>query len=269
MAGFSGGRKSVCPGLVNLETIQIFHGTGFLENPRADAGILEGNPCHQEAFDVARMAGIEFLVNVTVDMQKRITGVFAGHFDKAHAAGVAENQKQLAIDVEREYDIVVSCGGGYPLDTTLYQTIKGMVLATPFVKTGGILVLAASCSEGIGSDDYRQIMFDYSGRWKTFIDDIKKRDYVRKDQWEFEMHVRTLRKIDAEGIHLVTEGIDEDTLLKCSLTPAEGCGQQPAQQIFDRLLQKLANQNPTAHWAVIPTGPYILPRVPAPASVTT
>ncbi len=260
MAGYSGGRKAVCPGLVNLETVQKFHGPGFLENPCAQAGILQGNPCHQEALDVARLVGIDFLVNVTIDMDSRITGVFAGHFESAHAAGVAHVEETMGVSVDREYDVVVTCGGGYPLDTTFYQSVKGMVLATPFVREGGRMVIAASCSEGIGSESYRQCMFEFPGRWREFLDAIMQRDAVVHDQWEFEMQCRTLRKTDVGGLIYVTEGLDEATLRQCSVTPARGCGSRPAQQVLDEVVNDLQSRLSGASWAVIPVGPYILPR---------
>jgi nickel-dependent lactate racemase len=261
MAGFSGGRKAICPGLVNLETIQKFHGPGFLENPAADTGVLDGNPCHIESRDVARMVGIDFLVNVTIDMDKNVTGVFAGDFESAHAAGVRGVEDSLTVPIEDEYDIVVTCGGGYPLDTTYYQSIKGMVLATPYVKTGGTMVLACSCTEGIGTDIYRDTMFAYHGKWEQFVDDICQRDEVVKDQWEFEMQCKTLRKIGPQGCIYITEGVDEDSLRRCSVLPAKGCGELPAQQMLDQTLASLAVAHPDATWAVIPVGPYILPRV--------
>jgi len=260
MAGYSGGRKAICPGLVNLATVQKFHGPGFLEDPRAQAGILDGNPCHEEALDVARAVGVDFLVNVTVDMQKRITGVFSGHFESAHRAGVAFVERTMGVPVRREYDVVITCGGGYPLDATFYQSVKGMVLATPFVRQGGVMVVAASCSEGIGSVSYRQCMFEYPGRWREFLEVICRRDLVVHDQWQFEMQCRTLRKTDVHGLFYVTDGLDEATLHRCSVRPARGCGSLPAQTVLDGLVRELRRRHAGDSWAVIPTGPYILPQ---------
>ena len=264
MAGYSGGRKAVCPGLVNLETIQKFHSPAFLEDPRADSGVLDGNPCHVEALEVARRVGIDFLVNVTVTTDQEITGVFAGHFEQAHLAGAEAVAEAMGIPVEKEYDVVVTCGGGYPLDTTFYQAVKGMVLATPFVRQGGTMVIASSCTQGIGSDVYLETMRRYAdGQWRQFIEDIKASDRVEKDQWEYEMQCRVLRKVGVDGLIFVTDGVDAATLADCSVTPAPGCGEAPAQQILDDLLASLDAKHPNAARAVIPTGPYILPRVPA------
>jgi len=261
MAGYSGGRKAICPGLVNLETIQKFHSPAFLEDSRAEAGILDGNPCHEEALEVARRVGIDFLVNVTVTTDQDVTGVFAGHFDQAHRAGADSVARALGVDITREYDIVVTCGGGYPLDPTFYQSVKGMVLAAPFVRSGGILVIASSCTEGIGSPVYLDIMRRYAqGHWWQFIEDIKRNSRVERDQWEFEMQCRVLRKTGIEGLIFVSDAVDESTLRDCSVTPAAGCGAKPAQEILDNLIASLRSDHSGAKWAIIPTGPYILPR---------
>ncbi len=261
MAGFSGGRKAVCPGLVNLETIQKFHSPEFLEAPKATFGVLEGNPCHAEALEVARRVGIDFLVNVTVTTDQEITGVYAGDFEAAHEAGCRAVIETMGIEVRQQYDIVVTCGGGYPLDTTFYQTVKGMCFAEPFVKPGGTMVIASGCAQGIGSDVYQDIMRRYAGGgWEQFIADIQASDRVEKDQWEYEMQCRVLRKVGVDGLIFVTDGADAATLRDCSVTPAEGCGQAPAQQILNDALAGLSQSRPEATKAIIPTGPYILPR---------
>jgi lactate racemase len=262
MAGFSGGRKAICPGLVNLDTVQKFHSPTFLENSLADAGILDGNPCHEEAMEVARAVGIDFLVNVTVTTDQDVTGVFAGDFEQAHRAGAQAVAGALGVDVRGDYDIVVTCGGGYPLDTTFYQSVKGMVLVNPFVRDGGILVVASSCTEGIGSPTYLEVMRRYKGgRWRQFIEDIKRSPRVERDQWEYEMQCRVLRKVGTDGLFFVTHSVDEATLRDCSVTPATGCGTRPAQEIMDGLIASLRVKHPNASWAIIPTGPYILPRM--------
>lgn len=262
MAGYSGGRKAVCPGLVNLETIQKFHSPAFLEDSKANFGVLDGNPCHVEALEVARRVGIDFLVNVTVTTDQEITGVFAGHFERAHEAGCRAVADALGIEVRKQYDVVVTCGGGYPLDTTFYQTVKGMCFAEPFVRQGGTMVIASGCAEGIGSDVYLDVMRRYAGgNWPQFIDDIKASDRTEKDQWEFEMQCRVLRKTGIDGLHFVTDNVAPAILQDCSVTPAPGCGERPAQRILDDLLSVLRVAQPNATYAIIPTGPYILPRV--------
>lgn len=260
MAGYSGGRKAICPGLVNLKTIQQFHGPDLLENPNTRAGVLDSNPCHQEAMAVARAAGVDFMLNVIVNPDKEILAVFAGHFEQAHAQGVDWLKQHSTISDVSQYDIVVTCGGGYPLDTTFYQAVKGMIFAQPIIKPSGTMVIASSCSEGIGSDDYQQILFQYSHSWEEFMRDIFAREQVQRDQWELQVQCDVLKKIGKSNLFFVTDGIEPQTLAKCNVTPATNslsdC--EPPAVLIQNLLQELAYQHPAASWAVIPDGPYIL-----------
>jgi len=135
------------------------------------------------------------------------------------------------------------------------------VQGNPFVRSGGRMVVASSCTEGIGSPTYYEIMRRYAGgRWRQFLEDIKRSDRVEKDQWEYEMQCRVLRKVGVEGLIFVTHAVDEATLRNCSVTPAPGCGTRPAQQILDEVVASLRSSHPDAAWAILPTGPYVLPR---------
>ena len=260
MAGYSGGRKAICPGLVNLETIQQFHGPDLLENPNTRAGVLDSNPCHQESLAVARAAGVDFMLNIIVNPDKEILAVFAGDFERAHAQGVGWLDQHCTISDVGLYDIVVTCGGGYPLDTTFYQAVKGMVFAEPITKPAGTMVLASSCSEGIGSDEYKQVLFQYSHSWEEFMKDIFSREQVQRDQWEFQVQCRVLKKIGKSNLLFVTDGIEPRILAKCNVTPATDrhSGSKVPAVLIQKLLDELLGQNPGASWAVIPDGPYIL-----------
>jgi nickel-dependent lactate racemase len=268
MAGYSGGRKSICPGISNLETIQKFHGPGFLEDPGANFGILDGNPCHRESLDVARQAGADFVVNVAIDTDKRILGVYAGDLEAAHEAGVADVERMVGVDVDDQYDIVITCGGGYPLDSTYYQAVKGMCFALPFLKEGGILVEASECCEGVGSDIYEQLMVRFSGEWEHFLETIRQSDDVIKDQWEFEVQCRVLRHTGVERLIFLTDGIETERLAHFCVTPAQRLvGEGDSQDVMDRLVKYLHAEHPDASWAVVPVGPYLLPRVGAMATI--
>ncbi len=259
MAGFSGGRKSICPGLVDLGTLQKFHGYTFLSDARAKAGNLEGNPCHQEALDVARMARPDFIVNVTVNAHGQITGVFAGDMERAHEAGVDFVRRTMIVKADRPFDTVITSGGGYPLDTTFYQTVKGMVLANEYVRNGGQIVMVSGCRSGIGSPAYRDIMFRYSD-YRDFLRDIAVSPRTELDQWEFQMHARVLAKTGTDGLIMACDHLDADTRRRCHVTPIElHAGSGPAEGQIRRLVDKLAAANRRV--AVMPRGPYILPEV--------
>src|SRR6185295_7810903 len=153
MAGFSGGRKVICPGIAALETVKVWHGPKFLENPKADCGILEGNPVHEENTWIARHTGCDFIVNVVIDAERRLLKVVAGDMIQAFEEGVQFVRGVVADRVPREVDVVVTSSAGYPLDTTFYQAVKGLTGALAIVKEGGTIILAAGLTEGIGSPE--------------------------------------------------------------------------------------------------------------------
>ncbi|OGD32859.1 MAG: hypothetical protein A2V45_01895 [Candidatus Aminicenantes bacterium RBG_19FT_COMBO_58_17] len=202
MAGVSGGRKAVCPALVDRRTIEKFHGPGFLESPCADNLILAGNPCHEEALDVARTVGVDFTVNVTLDKNMRLTGVFAGHLEESHLEAFRFMKAYAAIPLDRDYDIVLT-HGGY-VGRNHYQTAKAGCSALPAVKSGGTIIIAADNRdrEPVGSSLYRDLL----GRLKT----LGVEGYLKmitdpawsftKDQWEPEVWGRVLRKVGETGL---------------------------------------------------------------------
>src|SRR6516165_3423175 len=144
MAGYSGGRKVICPGIAALETVKVWHGPRFLQHPRADCGILDGNPVHEENTRIAQMAGCDFIVNVCLDGQRRVTWVGAGDMIAAWEEGVRFVEQVVRVPVPAPLDVVLTTGAGYPLDTTWYQAVKGLTGALPIVKRGGTIILAAS-----------------------------------------------------------------------------------------------------------------------------
>ena len=155
MAGYSGGRKVICPGIAALETVKVWHGPDFLEHPRADSGILDGNPVHEENTWIAKRAGCDFIVNVVIDAERRPLAFFAGDMITAFERGVEFVRDIVRDTVPEPVDIVVTSSAGYPLDTTFYQSVKGMVCAMPIVKQGGTIIVAASMTEGIGSAPFQ------------------------------------------------------------------------------------------------------------------
>src|SRR4030042_2216422 len=141
MAGFSGGRKAVCPGISYMEMFRHFHGPDILESPKAAYGVLEGNPFHEESTEIAKKAGVDFIVNVTINKHKEVTGVFCGDLEKAFLAGAAFCKEASCCQIRQEADIVLTTGGGVPVGATLYKTVKGMVGAMPAVKKGGMIII--------------------------------------------------------------------------------------------------------------------------------
>ncbi len=256
MAGFSGGRKAVCPGLTSLDTIRQFHGYEFLNHPLARNATLEGNPLHEEALSVARAAPAEFSVNVVMDQRRWLVRAFAGDMEAAHEAACRFVARCACPRVERPVDVVLTSSGGYPLDATFYQCVKGFVSCLPAVREGGSIIALGGCSEGIGSPEYSRTMKRYDGRWRRFLEDIRTgRSFVR-DQWQYQMHARALEKVGRKNLHFVTDGLPPSELARLSVSPhcvrAEGV-QDTVQALLDRMTRSGASV------AVLPEGPYCAP----------
>src|SRR3954451_13286660 len=161
MAGYSGGRKLICPGVAGIETVRRWHGPAMIGHPRADCGILDGNPIHEENTPIARLAGCDFIVNVTLDAHRRVTSVVAGDMEEAFLKAVRFIEGIVRAPVARPVDIVVTSSAGYPLDTTFYQSVKGLISCLPIIKPGGTIILAASMSEGIGSPEFASLFREH------------------------------------------------------------------------------------------------------------
>jgi len=155
-------------------------------------------------------------------------------------------------------DLVITSSGGYPLDATFYQCVKGFVNCLPAVKSGGEIISFGSCVEGIGSPEYTELMKKYSGNYLQFIDDIKSARIFVKDQWQFQMHIRTLEKVGQHNLHFYTSAIPNDELSQLSVHPHS----LPADQM-ETALQEQITQAVLAgkQIAIFPEGPYCSPKV--------
>ena len=247
MAGYSGGRKLICPGIAAIETVKRWHSPELLEHPNADCGILEGNPVHEENTRIARMAGCDFIVNVTIDSQRRVTSVVAGDMEQAFLAAVRFIDGIVRAPVARPVDIVVTSSAGYPLDTTFYQSVKGLSGCLPIVKQGGTIIMAASLSEGIGSPELQSIFREIPSL-EFFMERILDKDYFVMDQWQVEELAKVRRKA---RVKIVTDGLSSEVLARCFV--------EHAPSVEQALASSLAEYGPEATIAVIPKGPYVLP----------
>jgi nickel-dependent lactate racemase len=249
MAGFSGGRKLICPGIAALETVKVWHGPEFLEHPKADCGILDGNPVHEENTWIGRHTGCDFIVNVVIDSQRRPLKWVAGDMVAAFEEGVKFVRGVVRDTVAEPVDIVVTSCAGYPLDTTFYQAVKGMTGALPIVKDGGTIILCASLTEGIGSPQFQQL-FTENPSLEVFVERILGKDYFVMDQWQLEELAKVRRKAK---VKIVSGGLSADTL--------NGLFVESAPSIEQAVADSLAEYGPAAKIAVIPKGPYVLAQV--------
>ena len=246
MAGFSGGRKLICPGLAALETVKVWHGPDFLEHPNARAGTLEGNPVHEETTYIGRRAGCDFIVNTLIDAQRRMLKVVAGDMESAFYEGVAVARRVVRDTLAEPVDIVVTSAAGYPLDATFYQSIKGMVAALPIVRRGGTIILAAEMSEGVGSPEFQRL-FAENPSLEVFFERLMSKNSFTLDQWQLEEMAKVARWAK---IKVFSDRLPAETLRRLFVEPVES--------VEGAVAESLAEYGPNATIAVIPKGPYVL-----------
>ena len=252
MAGYSGGRKLVCPGIAALETVKVWHGPQFLEHPNADCGILEGNPVHEENTWIARRAGCDFILNVTLDADRRVTGVFAGEMELAFFEGVAFARSVVTAPVDGPVDVAVTSAAGYPLDQTFYQSIKGLTGVLPIMKRGGTIIIAAEMAEGVGSPEFAGLFSEFPTH-EGFMEaitgaDPARPDFFVMDQWQLEEMAKVLRRCE---VVYVTDAPFADRLDELYVNRAAS--------VEAALAAALEKHGPDCRIAAIPEGPYVLP----------
>lgn len=191
-AGFSGGRKSILPGIASKTTVLANHCAEFIAHEKARTGILDGNPIHRDMIYAAEKAKLAFIINVVIDSEKKIINAFAGHFNNAHIKGT-EFVSELAGVRAVPSDIVITTNGGYPLDQNIYQAVKGMTAAEATCRKGGVIIIAAECIDGHGGEVF----------YNTFANEISVRSIMDRilntgrnntmtDQWQSQIFARIL-----------------------------------------------------------------------------
>jgi nickel-dependent lactate racemase len=216
-AGFSGGGKAVMPGLAALTTIMHNHTPKNLDNPLATWGVITGNPIAEEVREAVRLVPSCFLVNVALNREKGITGVFAGNVIQAHDAGCAFVKEVTMVPVERRFDVVITSNSGYPLDLNLYQSVKGMSAAAQVVKPGGAIIEAAECWDGIPDHgEYGRMLRDADSP-AALLEMIRSPGFHRQDMWQAQLHAVILEKarVFFHSDHLSAKQIEDAFLSPC------------------------------------------------------
>jgi nickel-dependent lactate racemase len=248
MAGFSGGRKLVAPGMAAQETIKVLHSPKFMREPMATEGAIEGNPLHQELLEIAGLARHDFILDVTLTKEREISGVFAGNPVQAHAAGVSFMRENSTFPMPGLADAVITSSAGYPLDLTFYQTAKGITAAQHIVKRGGRILLLGECAEGIGSPEYAEKLRAFVGE-REYLESIADTPVV-PDQWQLEK--------------LALVGMDRDLFFYTPGVSADEIGAygsrsfETPEMAISAFLDGLSDE---AQIALIPEGPYAYARV--------
>ena len=247
-AGYSGGRKILLPGVAGRDSIFNNHGFNMIGHPRARAGILDGNPIHEDMVEFMGSTKLDFIVNVTINKEKKITGIFTGHPVKAHLRGVEFLDRHVKVPVKGEADIVITTNGGYPLDRDVYQAVKGMDTAASVVREGGVIIIASECRDGLGGhEEFLKLV-----KGAEDVDEILRRIRENEpiyDQWEAQILARILKKAKVILVSdFISEKVAGDLLL-------ERVGNiEEALELAYTILGKR-----DVRTIVIPEGPYVIP----------
>ncbi len=245
-AGFSGGPKMVAPGLAGFNTIMRLHNAEMIGSPKARFGITVGNPIHDAIREIARMSGVDFAVDVTINREHRITSVYAGEIFAVHKAACAVARRLAMQPINSEFDVVLTTNSGYPLDQNLYQAVKGMSAAAQVVRDGGKIICAAECSEGIPEHgQYRNILASRNSP-EELLEMIEQPSYERHDQWQAQIQAQIQMRAD---VFLKSDCLTPQQVAEAHLKPVE------------RIEDAIADFGSDARICVLPEGPQTIPYI--------
>jgi lactate racemase len=243
-AGYSGGRKAILPGISSFETMKFMHSYKMIDHPRVTNCVLEGNPFHEYGLRVTELAGADFILNVVINKDREISGVFAGHYRHAHLAGCDLVYRHSAVAVDGPMDMVITSGGGAPLDATFYQISKALICARNILKPGGTIVVVCECLEGLGSDEFCGIMRSVCSPAEFFEGYCDPENFVI-DQWCAQNIYQVLNY--AGEVYIYSPGLSYEDVMKMGAVKIE--------DVQETVMRLLSNHRRVA---VVPDGPYVV-----------
>lgn len=249
MAGYSGGRKVIAPGVAHHETIRTFHSARFMEHPMATSCVLDGNPLHDTQLEIVQMlTGPVLSLNTVLDEHRNLIHATFGEVVASHFKAVEFARASCELSVGRKFKTILTSSAGYPLDKTYYQTVKGMVTPLGILEEGGDLIIVSECSEGFGSDEFceaqkRLVKLGPEG----FLDSIAEKSLADVDEWQTEMQLKPMR---IGRIKLFAPKLGAD--------PSALTGVEPVENLSDAIAESIARHG-DSDVAVIPEGPYVVP----------
>ncbi len=246
-AGFSGGPKGIMPGVAGLETVMSNHGESNISDPRSTFGVTQGNPLWEELRDIALRAGPSFLLNVTLNESRQITGVFAGDLVKAHQEGCEFVRKSAMQPVDTPFEIVITTNSGYPLDLNLYQGVKGMSAGARILKDKGLLILACECREGVPAESPMDRLLKSASSPEAILTMLATPGFVKPEQWQAQIQALIQRKAEVQ----VFSSMEPELIRGAHLTPC--------QDISKTVNGRLDTLGEGARVAVLPQGPLTIP----------
>jgi nickel-dependent lactate racemase len=247
-AGFSGGPKMVAPGLAGLDTVLVLHDARRIGSPNATWGVTEGNPIHDDVREIARMTGVDFAVDVTLNRAQKITAVFAGDLFAEHRAACEAAKRNAMRAVGSPFDVVLTTNSGFPLDQNLYQAVKGMSAAAKVVKPAGTIVCAAECSDGLPSHgSYGQVLASQPSPEKLLAM-INTPGYSIPDQWQVQIQAQIQIKA---RVMVKTAGLTPDAVRAAHFEPID--------DVAAAVSDAMRAAGPEATLCVLPQGPQTIP----------
>jgi len=256
-AGFSGGGKAIMPGMAGQQTVLGNHGAQMIAHPRATWGITHGNPIWEEIQEVAHRVEHLFLLNVALNRDKAIVGVFAGSLDETHRAGCAFVKQTAMVPVDHTYDIVITSNSGYPLDLNLYQSVKGMSAAAQIVSQAGAIVIAADCWDGIPEHGLYSHLLRQAESPQHALDRIHTPGFLKQDQWQVQLQAQIQLKAD---VFVHARGLSRDQIEAALLNHSP--------DVISTVSQLVEARGGRASICVLPEGPQTIPFVLPPNAST-
>jgi len=256
-AGFSGGAKCVVPGVAGIETILHFHRFDVIAHPNSAYGVTEDNPTRDLTREATAFCPPDFLVNVTLNPAKEITGFFMGEYLAAHDAGCEHVRQQSMVPVPQRYPVVITSNSGFPLDQNLYQAVKALSVAIRVVEDGGTIFLVSECSDGLPSHGNfgPELLRAAEERLSAgeLLEKLRARARTGMDQWQVQTLLNTVKRANVS----LYSSLDPEVVSGCYMSPVTDL-----QSAVDSLLLELGPDTPVA---VLPEGPLTIPYVAAPA----
>ncbi len=247
MAGFSGGYKGIFPAVADVASIMHYHRAAVIGHERSTWGVLDDNPTQDQIRTNGSLLPLDFCINVTLNRERGITGFYCGEVMAAHAAGCEASKAQAMVACEREYPIIVTTNGGYPLDQNLYQAVKGMSAAYQIVSEGGLIICASRCNDGFPDHgNFRKMLLEYPTP-EAMLEAINSPGFSVYDQWQVQLFAQILQKA---RVALHSE-IPPDDVRRVHL--------EPVADITARISEELQTIGKDAPVAVLPEGPMTVP----------
>ena len=246
-AGFSGGPKGVLPAIAGFESVLSNHGYEMISHPHATWGVTQGNPIWEEMREVALRTQPTFLVNVTMDDNRQLTGVFAGEMLQAHSAGCAFLSEHAFARVSKPFDIVITTNSGYPLDQNLYQSIKGISAAARVVREGGAIVMCAACSDGLPDHGKYAELLERGGSPQGVLELISQPGFHEHDQWQVQIQAQVQKQAD---VYIHSDGLTEEEIRRALFTSID------INEDLEDIKAKYGHSI-----CVIPNGPQVIPNL--------